>query len=152
VTPVSGRVPPRPPPLSPSFLLIGLARRVREEVETALHAQGLTLRHLSALGHLAGEPGLSYSELGRRAGVSAQSMQATVGHLEARGAVERRTDAGRGRTARLHVTDTGTRLLGEGQNALAAADQRLHAAIPAEHHAGFTAALFAAWKDARDTP
>jgi DNA-binding MarR family transcriptional regulator len=68
-----------------AVLLLALGRIVREEVERALDVQGLSLRHLSALGHLSREPGLSCSALGRRAGVTAQSMQATVRQLEQAG-------------------------------------------------------------------
>lgn len=108
----------RPPPGRPALLLLALGRLVREEVERALDAKGLSLRHLSALGHLSREPGLSYSTLGRRAGVTAQSMQATVRQLEQIGAVRRVTPAGRGRTAELRVTDAGRRLLSEMDDAV----------------------------------
>ena len=118
------------PALSPAFLIMATGRRVRSEIEQDLAAHGLTLRHLSALGHLGREPGLSYSELARRAGVTAQSMQATLRQLEALGAVERHTPAGRGRTAELHLTATGLRLRAVGQDAIAAADRRLIATLP----------------------
>ncbi|MFF4753296.1 MarR family winged helix-turn-helix transcriptional regulator [Streptomyces sp. NPDC002514] len=118
-----------PQPTSTAFLLAALGRRVRSDVEHALKPTGYTLRHLAALGHLRREPGLSYSELGRRAGITAQSAQATVRHLEERGAVERRTEAGRGRTAELHVTEDGMRLLVAGQDAYAAADAGLQDAL-----------------------
>lgn len=131
------------PPLSPAFLLIGLGRLLRVEVEGALRAHGLSLRHLSALGHLAREPGLSYSELGRRAGVTAQSMQATLRQLEERGAVQRRTEPGRGRTARLHVTAAGTELLTIGQREITEADRRLLRDVPPESHAQLVESLLA---------
>ncbi len=111
--------------LSASFLLLGVGRRVRDDVERGLREHGLSLRHLSALGHLSRTPGLSYSELARRAGVAPQSMQATLAQLEARGAVERRTEAGRGRTAELHVTDDGRALLARGQGVFSALDRAL---------------------------
>ena len=49
---------------------------------------------LGALGHLARDEALPYSDLARRARVTAQSVQATVGHLVDLGAVSRRTDDG----------------------------------------------------------
>lgn len=140
------RAPAAPPvPASPAFLLMSLGRIVREEVETALRAHGSSLRHLSALGHLSREAGLSYSELGRRAGITPQSMQATLGQLEELGAVERRTLPGRGRTARLHVTPIGLDLLGRGQRAIHDADQRLLADVPAEQEEVLTAVLLQAF-------
>lgn len=128
-------VPPVPSPDRPgtvAFLLMAAGRRLRAEVEAALAADGSSLRHVSALGHLSREPGLSYSELGRRAGVTAQSMQATVRRLEELGAIERRTAPGRGRTADLHVTDTGRRMVEAGHRAVADAEERLLGTVPAE--------------------
>lgn len=135
----------QPPPSSPAFLLIGLGRILRDEVETALRPDGLTLRHVSALGHLARQPGLSYSELGRRAGVTAQSMQATLRQLEDRGAVQRRTVPGRGRTAQLHVTAAGTDLLRRGRRAFSDADRRLLADVPADDREVLAALLHRAF-------
>lgn len=147
-TPTGPAAGPSPPAASPAFLLIGLGRLVREEVETALHACGLSLRHLSALGHLGREPGLSYSELARRAGITAQSMQATLRQLEDRGAVERRSEPGRGRTAQLHVTDVGAELLTAGTQVIAAADERFLSDIPTERRGELTATLLTAFSAA----
>jgi DNA-binding MarR family transcriptional regulator len=129
-TPVEVPVGKDFPALDPAILIMTLGRRLRAEVERDLAASGLTLRHLSALGHLGREPGLSYSELARRAGVATQSMQATLQQLETLGAVERRTPPGRGRTAELHLTDTGRRLRATGRDTLAAANRQLLAALP----------------------
>lgn len=114
-----------PPSPNAAFLVMALGREIRAEVEAALRRHALTLRHVSALGHLSGCPGLSYSELARRAGVSPQSMQATLGQLERLGAVERRTVPGRGRTAELHLTQNGDRLLALAQRAIDGANHRL---------------------------
>lgn len=137
-----------PEPASPAFLVMALGRIVREEVETELRAHGLAMRHFSALGHLSHEPGLSYSELGRRAGVTAQSMQATLRQLEELGAVERRTVPGRGRKAQLHVTAVGAELLRRGQGSVRDADERLLADVPAEEREVFTASLLKAFVEA----
>jgi DNA-binding MarR family transcriptional regulator len=125
-------VPTDLPPISPAFLIMSLGRRLREDVEHTLARHRISLRHLSALGHLAREPGLSYSELARRAGITTQSMQATLRHLEDLGAVERRTTPGRGRAAELHVTDRGAALRADGQQVISAADETLLAALPAD--------------------
>ncbi len=127
---------------------MGLGRMVRDDVEAALRAQGISLRHLAALGHLSRQPGLSYSELGRRAGVTAQSMQSTLYQLEKRGAVERRTEPGRGRTAELHVTPKGSKLLRDGQGVIHDADRRLLDDVPPDQHQQFTATLFHAFTTA----
>ena len=128
-------------PLSPAFLLLGLGRVVRDEVEGRLRRSGSSLRQLSALGHLSHEPGLSYSELARRAGVTAQSMQATLRQLQDVGAVERRSQPGRGNTARLHVTARGADLLRRGAEAVAETDQNLFGDLPPDQRAGLSAVL-----------
>ena len=130
-----------PPPLNAAFLLIGLGRMLRHEVDADLRPLALSMRHLSALGHLSRQPGLSYSELARRAGITPQSMQATLRQLEQLQAVERRTVAGRGRTARLHVTPIGLDLLEQGQQVIRAAEELLMSDIPAEKQREFTTLL-----------
>jgi DNA-binding MarR family transcriptional regulator len=94
------------------LLLVGAGRLLQRRVEVELAGLGLTLSHLGALGHLARRPDLSYSELARRAGITVQSMHATVRVLEEKGAV-RRTLAGNGFPAQLEVTAHGRQLLEE---------------------------------------
>ena len=144
---------PGPPdvPISPALLLIMLGRGARHDVDTALGTHGLSLRHFSALGHLSRQPGLSYSELGRRAGVTAQSMLATLRQLEDLGAVERSTLPGRGRTAELHITPNGKKLLATGQAALHDIDHKLLSALPADQH-GVLAELLLRLVTRRPTP
>ncbi|OZG27797.1 MarR family transcriptional regulator [Williamsia sp. 1138] len=102
------------PTPSAAFLLSVLGRQVRARVDAALQSEGIAVRHVSALGHLSRDPGLSYSELGRRAAVTPQSMQATLNKLEEIGAVEKVGGGGRGRSARLFVTPEGQRLISVG--------------------------------------
>lgn len=119
---------PQSPPNSPAMLLVLLGKRLRDEIDAGLKELGLSMRHFSALGHLDGHPGLSYSELARRAGITVQSIQSTLTQLESLGAIERRTEPGRGRTAELHVTERGRALLGKGREVVRAADERVLAA------------------------
>ncbi|WP_237341716.1 MarR family winged helix-turn-helix transcriptional regulator [Williamsia soli] len=113
------------PTPSAAFLLTVLGRQIRDRVDAALQGEGIAVRHISALGHLSRSPGLSYSELGRRAAVTPQSMQATLNRLEEIGAVEKIGDGGRGRSAKLFVTDEGQRLIGVGMASYAELDQLL---------------------------
>lgn len=138
----------RPPPVSPGFLLIALGRIARERVDVGLRPQGLSLRHLSALGHLSRQPGLSYSELGRRAGITAQSMQATLRQLEQLGAVERRTSPGRGRTAELHISKAGGRLLQQGQQVILDVEGELLADLTVEDREALGSLLMRAFANA----
>lgn len=120
--PDQGATVPTP---SAAFLLTVLGRQIRGRVDDALHREGIAVRHVSALGHLSRSPGLSYSELGRRAAVTPQSMQATLNRLEEIGAVERIGGGGRGRSAQLFVTAEGRRLIDVGMASYAELDQSL---------------------------
>ena len=136
--------PPDEPP-NAAFLLIALGKAVREQTEAGLRELGLSLRHLSALGHLGRQPGLSYSELARRARITVQSMQATLGQLEELHAIERRTAPGRGRTAQLHLTQTGRGLLDRAQGILRAADEGLAVGLGREDHRALSGLLLRAF-------
>lgn len=121
---VTDPAPPGPPATSPAVLLVALGRQVEARLEGALGPAGLSLRLLGALGHLARQPGLSYTELASRARVTPQSMHATVAALIETGAVTP-AGTGRGRRARLEVTPHGRRLLTAGQEVVAAVDAEL---------------------------
>ncbi len=138
----TGGPPPEP---RTAFLVMALGRRLRETAETRLRARDLSMRHLAALGHLARDPGCSYSELARRAGVTAQSMQATLVQLEELRAVERRTPAGRGRRARLHVTAVGAELNDWGRAVLDALDDEVFGHVPEELRRGVAEVLLEAF-------
>ena len=140
--------PPTGPPGEPpnaAFLLIALGRAVRTQAEAGLRELGLSLRHLSALGHLQRQPGLSYSELARRARITVQSMQATLSQLEDLHAIERRTASGRGRTAQLHLTASGRELLAHAQCVLQAADRELAARLGPDDHRALSGLLLRAF-------
>ncbi len=124
------------------LLLVGAGRVLQRRVDEELAALGLTLRHLGALGHLAHRPDLSYSDLARRAGVTAQSMHATVRGLEEMGAV-RRTLAGHGHPARLEVTDRGRELLDAVRTTAERLDRELLAGLSEEQRADLRRALTA---------
>lgn len=134
---------PRTP--SAAFLLQATGRIVREEVEAGLRSRGTSLRQVSALGHLRVHPGLSYSELARRAGITVQSMQATLAQLEAEHLVERRSPPGRGRAAVLAVTPAGERMLADAEAAIDAVDQRLFGGLPAQDRRALTDQLMTAF-------
>ena len=107
----AGPAPIGPPAPSVSVFLIALGRRARESIEARLREHGIAYHHVSALGHLKRRPGLSYSDLARRAHVTVQSMQTTVGQLEALGLVERGATTSQGRRADLQVTAHGLDVL-----------------------------------------
>ncbi|SFO31448.1 DNA-binding transcriptional regulator, MarR family [Geodermatophilus obscurus] len=108
--------------------LVVAGRAMEDLVAGRLAPLGLSLRLFGALGHLARDEGLSYTELARRARVTTQSMHATVGRLVDLGAVEP-AGPGRGRRAGLRVTERGRRLLADGHDAVDALDAELTAAL-----------------------
>ncbi len=114
--PPGGPPAPGPPFAGPSLvtsttmLLIAAGRAAQRRLEEALREHGVTLRHLGALGHLARDPALSYSDLARRVAVTVQSMHSTIATLVALGAIEVET-AQRGKPARLRLTELGHELL-----------------------------------------
>jgi DNA-binding MarR family transcriptional regulator len=133
------------PPLlamSSSFLLVAAGRTMRARLEAELATRGLTLRHVGALGHLAGRPDISYSELARRAGITPQSMRATVRRLEELGAV-RRDPGGQGRAASLEVTGAGRELLAWAGESAARVDAEALAEIAPEDRAALRRVLLA---------
>ena len=143
--------PPAPPSDSPVMLTVLAGRAWETRLNTALRVHGLSLRHLGALGHLAGSPGLSYTDLARRARVTVQSMHATVAALTELGAV-REPGGGRGRAALLEVTDRGRELLATAREVVAAMDAELTAALPPPTRAGLTAGLLAGLRAAGGPP
>ena len=108
--------------------LVVAGRAMEDLVAARLAPLGLSLRLFGALGHLARDEGLSFTELARRARVTPQSMHATVARLVDLGAVEP-AGPGRGRRAGLRVTGRGRRLLADGHDAVDALDTELAAAL-----------------------
>ncbi|WP_198730525.1 MarR family winged helix-turn-helix transcriptional regulator [Mycolicibacterium baixiangningiae] len=108
--------------MSTTMLLIGAGRLAQRRFEAALAREGLTLRHIGALGHLSRSPELSYSDLARRARITPQSMHATMAQLVALGAV---TTEARGRASYPRLTERGRELLAFAAEAAAACDEAL---------------------------
>ncbi|MFJ8940600.1 MarR family winged helix-turn-helix transcriptional regulator [Streptomyces sp. NPDC102365] len=115
-----------------ALLLVGAGRAAQRRIEDALATDGLTLRHLGALSHLSRRPDLSYSDLARRAGVTAPSMHATVRQLQDLGVVAG-VGTGQGQRARLEVTPQGHELLAGVAERLHGIDEELLEGLPEEH-------------------
>ncbi|MEM9131265.1 MAG: MarR family transcriptional regulator [Actinomycetota bacterium] len=107
-----------------AMILIAVGSRLREQLDEQLGEFDITMRHLGPLGHLAASPELSTSDLARRAGVTPQSMRATVDHLESIGAVEHRRH-GQGKASELLVTEAGRELLQQARDIVAELDTEL---------------------------
>ena len=115
---------PAPPLTSPSILLLTLARRIESELGVALSPLGLTVGRLGLLGHIAGVPGVSFSELARMSGTSVQSVHAAVKALVAAALVHDNT-ARAGAASTIELTRKGERLLQDAIAAVARVDEQL---------------------------
>ncbi|MFI6299318.1 MarR family winged helix-turn-helix transcriptional regulator [Nonomuraea sp. NPDC050790] len=121
---MSDHDPPGPPVTSASIIVLTLARRVENELTTALAPLDLTIRRLGLLGHIAGLPGASFSDLARMQGITVQSVHAAVKALQAAGLVRDHT-ARAGSASTIEVTEEGRDLLRAARKAVAAADERM---------------------------
>jgi DNA-binding MarR family transcriptional regulator len=135
---------PIPPVTSTSILVLTLARRVETELAAALAPLDLTVSRLGLLGHIAGVPGVSFSDLARMSGTTVQSVHTAVKALAAAGLVRDNT-ARAGSASTIKLTRAGRRLLESAKGAVAEVDERLFGqdADPIQRQVG--AAILAAF-------
>jgi DNA-binding MarR family transcriptional regulator len=116
-----------PPANSPSIVVLILAHRVETELGAALVPLGLTVTRLGLLAHIASTPGVSFSELARRAGITVQSVHTATKALATAGLVRDRT-ARAGSASTIEITRKGARLLERAMRAVATVDESLFGA------------------------
>ncbi|MBF8191711.1 winged helix-turn-helix transcriptional regulator [Nonomuraea sp. K274] len=115
---------PGPPVTSPSILLLTLARRIEADLGAALAPLDLTVSRLGLLGHIAGVPGVSFSDLARMSGTTVQSAHTAVKALARAGLVRDHT-ARAGSASAIELTPEGARLLEAAKEVVAEVDERL---------------------------
>ncbi|WP_380729327.1 MarR family winged helix-turn-helix transcriptional regulator [Saccharothrix hoggarensis] len=122
---------------STSIVVLALARRIENELGAALAPLDLTVGRLGLLGHIAGVPGVSFSELARMSGTTVQSVHGAVKALVGAGLV-RDLNARPGSASTIELTPEGTRLLDQARQAIAEVDERLfgEAADPVQQRLG----------------
>ncbi|MEU6712788.1 MarR family winged helix-turn-helix transcriptional regulator [Nonomuraea sp. NPDC046802] len=118
---------PAPPTTSTSVIVLTLARKVESELGAALAPLDLTVGRLGLLGHIAGVPGASFSDLARMSGITVQSVHAAVKALVGAGLVRDNT-ARAGSASAIELTPEGVRLLRAAQDVLAEVDERMFGA------------------------
>ena len=118
---------PGAPVTSTSVLLLTLARTIESELSDALAELGLTVGRLGLLGHIAGVPGASFSDLARMSGITVQSTHTAVKALKTAGLVQDDT-ARAGAASRITLTGEGRRVLGEAMKAVGTVDEQLFGA------------------------
>lgn len=109
-----------------AYLVRMLSNSLSQQIERALRPLQLTQAQLAALAQLALGPadGLSGAELGRRAGVTPQSMSTAVAGLHRRGLVTRSRHPTHGRMIQIRITEEGRRVLERAQELTAPVDAR----------------------------
>ncbi|GHC87943.1 hypothetical protein GCM10007079_32520 [Nocardiopsis terrae] len=118
---------PGVPVISTSVLLLTLARKIESELGEALSGLGLTVGRLGLLGHIAGVPGVSFSDLARMSGITVQSVHTAVKALKTAGLVQDDT-ARAGAASTITLTDEGHRTLREAMGAVGTVDELLFGA------------------------
>ncbi|MBB5967030.1 MarR family transcriptional regulator [Planomonospora venezuelensis] len=113
-----------PPAMSTSIVVLTLARRVEAELNAALAPLDLTVSRLGLLGHIAGVPGASFSDLARMSGITVQTVHSAVKALAGAGLVRDHT-ARAGSASAIELTPEGTRLLRAAEQAVSQVDDRM---------------------------
>lgn len=121
---MSDATPPTPSRAAAgSFAVVGAANVLRRHLDARLSRLGLSTRHVSVLGHVRAQPGVSIAELARRSAVTTQSMHSTVHDLLAAGALATDEPLRRGRPGPLRLTADGDRVLAAALAAVEALDR-----------------------------
>ncbi|MFP5020420.1 MarR family winged helix-turn-helix transcriptional regulator [Pseudonocardia phyllosphaerae] len=94
-------------------------------IDASLSPLGLSSSLLGTLRMIIEEPGVSTAELARRANVRPQSIAYATGRLEHAGYIERHPHPVHGKIVGIHPTPRAEAALGDGETALAAAEERL---------------------------
>jgi len=117
------------PPFSPTVALLTIGRVWEAAFTEALKPLGLTTRKYGLLGHIRGNPGISFSELARRSRITVQSAHTAVAQLVNDGLVADAT-AHAGAASTLRVTDAGAALIERAGQTVVTLDAQLQARYP----------------------
>ncbi|MFI1912840.1 MarR family winged helix-turn-helix transcriptional regulator [Nocardia sp. NPDC020380] len=125
------------------YMMRMVSNELSRRLERALRPLSLTHAQLAALAQLGLEsPGaLTSSELGRRAGVTTQSMSTATAALLDRGLVVRAPDPTHGRRLDIQITTAGMELLERAQAATKQVEERALAPLTAEQQREFRTVL-----------
>jgi DNA-binding MarR family transcriptional regulator len=93
------------------YLVYRLERRIRDRLDDAVRAHGVTTTEYVTVSVLRQHDGMSCAQLARWAFVSPQAMNVVVSALERRRLVRRRQDPNHGRVLRISVTRKGLEVL-----------------------------------------
>jgi len=114
------------------FLLAQLGRAITRHYRTQLAPIGLTPRETSALLQLRAEGPVSQQALGCTLDVDASNLVALLNDLEAENLISRRRDPDDRRRHLVDISDRGTALVDQVEEAAAGAEDQFFAALTAE--------------------
>jgi DNA-binding MarR family transcriptional regulator len=117
---------------SVGYALKQAATALRTAMESALRPLELSVTQYACLELLGQRPGLSAAELARGVFVTRQSMQGVLAGLQERGLSTRPVTAPHGRALPTALTPAGSALLDRASRAVAAVEERMLAALPAD--------------------
>lgn len=123
-------MPQESPRFSPVIALLAVSAMWEGQLAAALKDLGISTRKFGLLGHIAAEPGISFSELARRSHITVQSAHSAVRTLVDDGLVADAT-AHAGAASDLRVTAKGDGVLAQAQQRLAELDRALSDRLPA---------------------
>ncbi|WP_433003346.1 MarR family winged helix-turn-helix transcriptional regulator [Kribbella sp. CA-294648] len=115
--------------LSVGYVLKQLHASLRSAMDEALRPLDLTVPQYACLELLGQDPGLSNSELARRAFVTRQSMNLVLRRLQERGLLTRPDQAPHGRALPSKLTPDGQRVLRRASIAVRAVEKQLFAPL-----------------------
>lgn len=118
--------------LSVSYVLKQVHAAMRTAMDEVLRPLDLTVPQYACLELLGRDPGLSNSELARRAFVTRQSMNLVVRRLQERGLLTRPDEASHGRALPTELTPDGQTVVGEASVAVRAVEQQLFSPLSPE--------------------
>ncbi|WP_100444824.1 MarR family winged helix-turn-helix transcriptional regulator [Glycomyces xiaoerkulensis] len=118
--------------LSLGYVLKQVHASMRTAMDEALRSLDLTVPQYACLELLGQDPGLSNSELARRAFITRQTMNLIVRRLQERGLLTRPDQAPRGRALPTELTRDGRTLLREASVAVRAVERRLFSPLSPE--------------------
>jgi DNA-binding MarR family transcriptional regulator len=117
---------------SVGYALKQAATALRTAMESALRPLEISVTQYACLELLGQRPGLSAAELARGVFVTRQSMQTVLAGLQERSLLTRPVTAPHGRALPTALTPAGSDLLARASRTVAAVEQRMLTALPAD--------------------
>ena len=138
---------------SPSHLLHRALQLALDIYAETAGPSGPTQRQFAVLCAVAGNEGLTQSDLVRRTGIDRSTLAELVSRMIGKGHLERKRSSSDGRANTVRLTDKGRAVLAEAAPKVAEADERILALLPSRMRGSFlTVLLTLSERGGRDQP